>query len=137
MRVKCEYCNLPIIKNKEKWLVNENGKFLHYECSVVKNRLKNKGGLQMRFEYLDLLFINVHDKVETDIDVIYKPLGMENEDDEEYFIRLSIQKDSVNMWLEDEHEVDSYLSDEEERYVLREYAMHTVYDVAKQYKEVL
>lgn len=136
MRVKCEYCNLLIIKNKEKWLVNENGKFLHYECSVVKNRLKNKGGLQMRFEYLDLLFINVHDKVETDIDVIYKPLGMENEDDEEYFIRLSIQKDSVNMWLEDEHEVDSYLSDEEERYVLREYAMHTVYDVAKQYKEV-
>lgn len=136
MRVKCEYCNLLIIKNKEKWLVNENGKFLHYECSVVKNRLSNKGALQMRFEYLDLLFINVHDKVETDIDVIYKPLGMENEDDEEYFIRLSIQKDSVNMWLEDEHEVDSYLSDEEERYVLREYAMHTVYDVAKQYKEV-
>lgn len=91
----------------------------------------------MRFEYLDLLFINVHDEIDNSIDVIYKPLGMENEEDEEYFIRLSIQDKSVSMWLEDEHEVDSYLSDEEERYVLREYAMHTVYDVAKQYKEVL
>lgn len=87
----------------------------------------------MRFEYLDLLFINVHDEIDNSIDVIYKPLGMENEEDEEYFIRLSIQKDSVNMWLEDENETDSYLSDEEELYVLREYAMHTVYDVAKQY----
>lgn len=81
----------------------------------------------MRFEYLDLLFINAHDKVENDIDVIYKPLGMKNEDDEEYFIRLSIQKDSVNMWLEDENEIDSYLSDEEELYVLREYAMNTLH----------
>lgn len=91
----------------------------------------------MRFEYLDLLFINVHDEIDNSVDVIYKPLGMENEDDEEYFIRLCIiQDESVSMWLEDEHEVDSYLSDEEERYVLREYAMNTLRDVTKQYKEV-
>ena len=136
-----EYCNLLIIKNKEKWLVNENGKFLHYECSVVKNRLSNKGALKMRFEKLDTLFINVfeHGKDDIEVDVIYKPIGMHETETEEYFIRLTVQTDGVGVILENEQgEYEGgFLTEEEELFVLQHYAMHTVHDVAKQYKEVL
>lgn len=90
----------------------------------------------MRFEELDLLFINVleQDTEYEEINVIYRPIGLDTEEDD-YYIRLLIQKDSVNMILENENEVDGdgFLTDEEELFVLQHYAMHTVYDVAQQY----
>lgn len=90
----------------------------------------------MRFEELDLLFINVleQDTEYEEINVIYRPIGLDTEEDD-YYIRLLIQKDSVNMILEKENEVDGdgFLTDEEELFVLQHYAMHTVYDVAQQY----
>ena len=95
----------------------------------------------MRFEKLDMLFINVfeHSKDDVEVDVIYIPIGMHETETEEYFIRLTVQTCGVRVVLENEQGEyeDGFLTDEEELYVLQHYAMHTVYDVAKQYKEVL
>lgn len=95
----------------------------------------------MRFEKLEELFINVleEDTNDIEINVIYKPIGMDETKGEDYFIRLIVQTGSVSMTLEDENEIceDSCLTDEEELYVLRQYTMETVHDVVKQYKEIL
>lgn len=89
----------------------------------------------MRFEKLDMLFINVF---EHKVDVIYLPIGMHETETEEYFIRLTVQTDGVGVVLENEQGEykGGFLTDEEELFVLQHYAMHTVYDVAEQYKEV-
>lgn len=91
----------------------------------------------MRFEKLDMLFINVHEhsKDNVEVDVIYKPIGMHETETEEYFIRLTVQTGGVRVVLENEQGEyeDGFLTDEEELYVLQHYAMHTVYDVAQQY----
>lgn len=91
----------------------------------------------MRFEKLDMLFINVfeHSKDDVEVDVIYRPIGMHKTEAKEYLIRLTVQTGGVRVVLENEQGEyeDGFLTDEEELFVLQHYAIHTVYDVAQQY----
>lgn len=79
----------------------------------------------MRFNKVVMLDIVKHDKY--DLTVTFKPLGMESIT--EKVIRMYIQKDNVNMFMEDEDSIYDdtiYLTDEEELLVLREYAINSL-----------
>ena len=77
----------------------------------------------MRFNKVVLLYVVKHNKY--DLTITFKPLGMETN----RVIRMYIQKDSVNMFMEDEdslYDDTIYLTDEEELLVLREYAINSL-----------
>lgn len=92
----------------------------------------------MRFDNLDTAFISV-DHEQNEVHVTYHVLGADKsitddyEEEQSYFIRLTIKPNNVTTLLEDEHELIGSLTDEEELFVLQHYAMETVYEVARGY----
>lgn len=94
---------------------------------------------KLRFKSLQQIDISVTDVLTDDvtIDVLYHAISMNGAYDNAY-VHLVIQTNGVNMWFEnDENDEVLYLTEKEELYVMKEYAMHTIVEVSEHIEMIL